>query len=107
MDLYNDLNKKTTVSGLGFKNEKIAKESIKKIYTYFNDLYSKQKIPGYSSKRTLPRKYLENDSQARSYYRTQIMYRILAMRNRAKSMVERINNTKDIKKAIKVFDQYL
>ena len=41
-ELYNDANPKTTVHGLGFRNAKVAKESIKIVREYFNNLYKKQ-----------------------------------------------------------------
>ena len=106
-ELYNDANPKTTVHGLGFRNAKVAKESIRIVREHFNNLYKKQKIPGYSSKHTLPRKYLETKQDAIRYYKNQVIYRILGLRNRAKSMLERTNNKKNIKDAVDVFDKYL
>jgi hypothetical protein len=106
-ELYNDANPKTTIHGLGFRNAKVAKESIKIVREYFNNLYKKQKIPDYSSKYTLPMKYLETKQDALRYYKNQIMYRILGLRNRAKSMLERTTNKKNMREAISVFDRYL
>lgn len=110
MNLYNDLNKQTTVHGLGFKDKAIAVESIKKVENYFEKLYKKQKIPGYTSKVTLPKRYLNTKQESKKYYRTQMMYRILGLRNRAQSMIERIKNKdsiKNIKEAIIVFNKFL
>lgn len=109
MNLYNDLNKNTTVKGLGFRNREVALDSIDIVEDYFDKLYKKQKIPGYSSSKTLPRKYIKTKKESKDYYDTQKMYRILGLHNRAKSMIERIKNKesiKNIKEAIKVFKSY-
>ena len=110
MDLYSDTNKRTTLKGLGFKNKEIAKHSINKINLYFDNLYFNQKIPNYSSNKTLPKKYLSTKKEACMYYSTQKMYRVLALLNRAKSMLDRIENVNsihNIEEAINVFEKWM
>ena len=106
MELYSDINKHTTLKGLKFKDKKVAKESIQKIEDYFDNMYSKQNIPAYSNKKTLPKKYLETKSEAKRYYKIQKMYRVLGLLNRAKSMLERVDS-EDIEDAVKVFEKWM
>lgn len=106
MNLYTDDNKHTTLKGLKFKDKKAAKESIQKIEDYFDNMYSKQKIPAYSNKKTLPKKYLETKSEAKRYYKIQKMYRVLGLLNRAKSMLERVDS-EDIEDSVEVFEKWM
>ena len=106
MNLYTDDNKHTTLKGLKFKDKKVAKESIQKIEDYFDNMYSKQKIPACSNKKTLPKKYLETKSEAKKYYKIQKMYRVLGLLNRAKSMLERVDS-EDIEDAVEVFEKWM
>uniref|UniRef100_A0A6C0LLW1 Uncharacterized protein n=1 Tax=viral metagenome TaxID=1070528 RepID=A0A6C0LLW1_9ZZZZ len=110
MELYSDKNKKTTVKGLKFKDEQAAKDTIKIVDTYFKDLKECQKVPGYTPKTLLPEKYIENNKDLKKYYSTQAMWRILAMRNRASSMLDRTNNEdsiENLKDAVYIFDKWL
>lgn len=107
MQLYTNNNPKTTIKGLGFKNKKKAIETIKIVEEVFNNMMKNQKIPGYSSKNTLPRKFLHNQKENKLYYKNQKIFRILGMRNRAKGMLNRVKNNKDLFEAIKIFDIWL
>ena len=107
MQLYTNNNPKTTIKGLGFKNKKTAIETIKIVEEVFNNMMMNQKIPGYSSKNTLPRKFLHNQKENKLYYKNQKIFRILGMNNRAKGMVNKVKNNKDIKDAIKIFNKWL
>ena len=78
MQLYTNDNPKTTIKGLGFKNKKTAIETIKIVEEVFNNMMKNQKI-----------------------------FRILGMRNRAKGMLNRVKNNKDLCEAIKIFDIWL
>ena len=107
--LYTDDNPKTTLKGLGFKNKKIALETIKKVEKYFNNMMNKQlkNIPSYTPDNVLPKKYLNNKDDTIKYYKNQKMYRILGMRNRAKGMLHRVKDNKDFKEAMTIFDEWL
>ncbi len=107
MQLYTNNNPKTTIKGLGFKNKKTAIETIKIVEEVFNNMMMNQKIPGYSPKNTLPRKFLHNQKENKLYYKNQKIFRILGMNNRAKGMVNKVKNNKDIKDAIKIFNKWL
>ena len=110
MELYSDKNKKTTLKGLGFKNKEISKNTIKRVEEYFKLMYEKQKIPGNTHPNTLPSKFLNSKTEAKKYYNVQSMYRILAMRNRAKSMLERVKNEDskyNLNESVKIFDKWL
>ena len=107
MQLYTNDNPKTTIKGLGFKNKKTAIETIKIVEEVFNNMMKNQKIPGYSPKNTLPRKFLHNQKENKLYYKNQKIFRILGMNNRAKGMVNKVKNNKDIKDAIKIFNKWL
>ena len=107
MQLYTNNNPKTTIKGLGFKNKKTAIETIKIVEEVFNKMMMNQKIPGYSPKNTLPRKFLHNQKENKLYYKNQKIFRILGMNNRAKGMVNKVKNNKDIKDAIKIFNKWL
>ena len=107
--LYTDNNPKTTLKGLGFKNKKIAKETIQKVEEYFDNMIRIQlkTIPSYTPDNVLPKKYLTSKDETMKYYRNQKMYRILGMRNRAKGMLHRVKDNKDFKGAMKIFDEWL
>ena len=105
--LYSDDNPKTTLKGLGFKNEDKAKETIEKVEKYFDKLMKKQKINSYTPDNVLPKKLLTTKKEIKKYYQLQKMYRILGMSNRAKGMVNKVNKNKDLKKAIKIFDKWI
>ena len=107
MDLYTDNNKFTTLKGLGFKNKKVAINTIKKVEFYFNKMKSNQEIPGYTPDNVLPKEYLDNMKDLERYYEKQKMYRILGMSNRAKGMIKRVKNNKNLKEAIAVFKIWL
>lgn len=110
MSLYNDQNKNTTVKGLRFKDKSAAKNTIKIVDSHFKKLKEKQKIPGHTPDNLLPRRYLSNRNELRDYYNTQAMYRILAMRNRAYSMLDRTENEDSIDNlsdAVDIFDDWL
>ena len=106
MSLYDDANPSTTLNDLGFRDKKTAIDSVKKN----QKLYKKQKIPAYSSNKTLPKKYIKNKEDSYKYYRSQTVYRILGLLNRAKSMITRIKNKesiKNIKEAICILEDNL
>ena len=110
MNLFTDDNPKTTVTNLGFKNKQKALESIHIVEKHFNLLEKKQKIPGYTPKNVLPKKYLETVEESKHYYKVQKKYRILGLLNRAKTMIKKKNinpeSVKNIKEAIKVLEKY-
>ena len=107
MNLYTDDHPETTLKGLGFKNKKIAKQTISKVEKYFNLLKKKQNIPDWTPNNVRPKIYIEDNNQNNSYYDKQKMYRILGMSNRAKGMIHRIKKNKKIKEAIQVFQEWL
>lgn len=107
MNLYTDNNPKTTLNGLGFKDKKVALETINIVEKYFNKLNKKQKINSWTPKNTLPKKYITSKEDKNNYYNNQKKFRILGMRNRAKGMIKRVNNNKNLLEAIKVFDKWL
>ena len=109
MNLYTNDNPITTLKGLGFKNKETALDTINKVESYFNNLLSKQKIPGFTPKNVLPKKKLDTNEDAIKYYQTQKLYRILGMMNRAKGMIHRVNKEKqkNFEQAIKVFKKWI
>ena len=98
MNLYNDLNKNTTVKGLGFRNKEVALDSIDIVEDYFDKLYKNKKYQDILVLKLYPEKYIKTKKESKDYYDTQKMYRILGLHNRAKSMIERIKNKESIKK---------
>ena len=109
MNLYTDDNPNTTLKGLGFKNKKVALNTIKLVENYFNKMLESQKIPGYTPDTVLPRFYISNHHEAKHYYEKQKMYRILGMMNRAKGMLLRVSETKrkNFNEAIQVFQSWM
>ena len=107
MNLYTDDNPNTTLQGLGFKNKEKAIYTVKTVEKYFDLLKKKQTIPGYTPKNVLPKIKIINRKQVTDYYNKQKMYRILGMLNRAKGMINRIQNADNIKEAIVVFEKWM
>lgn len=111
MNLFTDDNPKTTVTNLGFKNKHKALESIRIVEKHFDSLEKKQKIPGYTPKNVLPKRYLETVEESKRFYKVQKKYRILGLLNRAKTMIKKKNinpeSVKNIKEAIKVLDKFV
>tara|TARA_B100000925_G_scaffold291256_1_gene278691 strand:+ start:80 stop:595 length:516 start_codon:yes stop_codon:yes gene_type:complete len=107
MNLYTDDNPETTLKGLGFKNALKALETIRIVEKYFDKLEKSQKIPGFTPKCVLPKTYINNKIESKKYYQKQKLYRILGMQNRAKGMVNRIKNNKNILLAIDIFQNWL
>jgi hypothetical protein len=107
MELYTDRNPITTLKGLGYKNEKVAKNSIKLIEIHFSQLYKKQKLNSWTPFNVKPKKFITNKTQSYKYYQTQKMYRVLGLVNRAKGMVHRIDNNKQMIKSIKIFEKWM
>ena len=89
--LYSDDNPKTTLKGLGFKNEDKAKETIEKVEKYFDKLMKKQKINSYTPDNVLPKKLLTTKKEIKKYYQLQKMYRIT---RRSKLIITRVVITK-------------
>ena len=107
MNLYTDDNPQTTLSGLGFKNKKKAIETVQKVEKYFEIMKQNQVIPGYTPDSVLPKEFISTKNQLNKYYNKQKMYRILGMLNRAKGMINRIQNADNIKEAIVVFEKWM
>ena len=107
MNLYTDDNAQTTLSGLGFKNNKKAIETIQKVEKYFDMMNKNQVIPGYTPDSVLPKEIIFNTKQSNQYYNRQKMYRILGMSNRAKGMIHRVKTPQNLIDAILVFEKWL
>ena len=107
MNLYTDDNPKTTLKGLGFKNEKTAIETVMKVEKHFELMKKIQPIPGMTPNNVLPKKQIKNKHDCEIYYERQKMYRILGMSNRAKGMLHRTKNKNDFLRAIKIFTKWM
>ena len=107
MNLYTDDNPETTLKGLGFKNALKALETIRIVEKYFDKLEKSQNIPGFTPKCVLPKTYINTKLESKKYYQKQKLFRILGMQNRAKGMVKRIKNNKNILLAIDIFQNWL
>jgi hypothetical protein len=107
MELYTDKNPNTTLKGLGYRNELIAKKSINMIETYFNKMLKKQKPNTYTPNNVKPRIFINNKKENFNYYQKQKMYRVLGLLNRAKGMIHRITNNIDMIQAIKIFELWM
>lgn len=109
MHLYTNNHPETTLKGLGFKNLNSAKDSVIKVEKYFNKLKKLQKIPGWTSTKTRPRKFISSKKLSNKYYQKQKFLRILGLNNRAKGMLNRVDKTKTkkISNAIDIFNSWL
>ncbi len=108
-NLFTDDNPETTLHGLGFKTPEITNKSIDKIESYFKERYRQQKIPGYPIN-LRPKTYLETKSDAKRYYQTQMMTRVLALLNRARSIYKKIVSGKkreEYKLSISILQQWV
>ena len=101
MNLFTDDNPKTTIKGLGFKDIKTTKNSIKIINNHFDELKVKQKINSYTPKNLLPKQFITNKKEIIIFYDKQKMYRILALLNRAK-VIYKIYPTNELNKSIQI-----
>ena len=107
MNLYTDDNPETTIKGLGFKNKEKALHTVETVEKYFESLKKSQKIPGLTPEKVRPQKLLQSKEDANKYYQTQKWYRIMGMLNRARGMIYRVNNKKDIMEAMIVFEDWI
>ena len=105
--LYNDVHPSSTLTGLGFRDKKIALFTIKKVENYFDDRLRKQKVPGYSFRKLKPKTFLGTQKKANRYYKNQKMTRILAMRNRAKVMSKRCKRSRAFAGVTRLFTNWI
>ena len=106
MNLFTDDNPKTTIKGLGFKDVKTTKKSIKNINNHFDELKVKQKINSYTPKNLLPKQFITNKKEIIIFYNKQKMYRILGLLNRAK-VVYKIYPNSELKKSIQILNLWM
>ena len=104
--LFTDNNPETTLKGLGFKNIKKTKESIKKIEEYFITMCKNQKLDKWTSYKTRPKEYIKTKEQKIKYYEKQKMYRILGLLNRAKILYEKYPNP-ELKESIRLLQKWM
>jgi hypothetical protein len=93
LNLFTDDHPKTTLHGLRFATPQLTQSSINKIENHFDYLLNHQYLPGYPPS-LRPNTYLKTQAQAKSYYQTQKMYRVLGLLNRAASIYKNMGKTK-------------